>query len=390
LLRRVVVAMMLLCVFAAVLIIPVEQEPTTPRMRGGYDIPGYILLGGQNGTWFTQGQFAKLSKVNLTDLAVENVEPYDPDSQGTVWSGGWNGTQWLISGWGVDPGVNGSNPYLYLYDGQRQILAGSTNEYAPESTWRGGDIFCVSYNGHEWLLSGLGSGYLPGYVRGNHMALATFNGSTFIDYSAIVPNQADYILYANAWNGKYWLVGGGFAGSGALFTFNGTATVDLTNQTQQAVPSFNAVQAIAWNGTSWLIGGDNFLAEFDGVHFRDLTSSLLASLGIGQYGLSVNSIVWNGWTWIIAGGPTRASLDRQAAWLAEYNEWGFLTLPLPTMMTEGDASILSVAAMGNFIVAGGYANSHGIVLTLWNGNVDDLSYLIENDMSYVNWVAVDA
>jgi hypothetical protein len=367
----------------------VNGEPVTiVPFGGGVHMHGYVLLGGQNGTWFKNGQYPKLSKINLGNLTKENLEPDDPDGQGTVWSGGWNGTQWLVAGWGVDSGVNGSNPYLYLYDGQRQVPAGSTDQYKAESTWRGGAVFCVSYNGHEWLLSGLGSGYLPRFGDTNHMSLATFNGTTFTDYSSKVPNQYDYILYANAWNGKYWLVGGGLVSDGILFSFNGSATIDLTKEIQRDVPSFGAVQALAWNGVTWLIGGNTFLADFDGVHFHDLTSSLVGPLGISKSAFSVNAIVWDQGIWIIGGGSTRARVGWQPAWLVEYGVRGVQRLPLPALMNEGKASILSVAVIGSLIVAGGYANSHGVVVTYSNENTYDLSYLIENDMSYVNWVAV--
>ena len=238
-------------------------------------------------------------------------------------------TQWLVAGWGTDSGVNGSNPYLYLSDDQRQVRAGSTEQFEAESTWRGGDVFCVSYNGHEWLLSGLGSGTLPRFGDGNHMSLATFNGTTFTDYSTKIPNQHDYILYANAWNGKYWLVGGGLVTDGVLFSFNGSATIDLTKKIRSTVPSFGAVQAIAWNGTTWLIGGNNFLASFDGTHFHDLTSNLVGPLGMTKSALSVNSITWDRSTWIIGGGATRARVGWQPAWLVEYGAWGVRKLPLP-------------------------------------------------------------
>jgi len=42
------------------------------------------------------------------------------------------------------------------------------------------------------------------------------------------------------------------------------------------------------------------------------------------------------------------------------------------------------------IVAGGYANSRGVVVTYMNEDVDDLSYLVQNDMTYVNWIAIHA
>ena len=388
-LKQILLAITIICLFASSLII-IQEPATVGSFRGGYPIHGYILVGGQNGTWFTNGQYAKLYKINLEDLERVNLGPDGTTGQGTVWSGGWNGKEWLVAGWGVNSGVNGSNPYLYQYDGKRQIDTSAESQFAAESSWRGGDVFAVSFNGHEWLLSGLGSGYLSGYGDDNHMSLATFNGSTFKDFSNKVPDQGDYILYANAWNGKYWLVGGGLAVNGVLFSFTDSATKDLTNEIRDAVPSFGAVQAIAWNGVIWLIGGDHFLASFDGFRFHDLTSSLLKPLGLSEYALSVNSIVWNQGTWIIGGGITRARVGFQSAWLVEFNAYGVHRLPLPAQMNEGKASILSVAAVGSLIVAGGYTGNHGVLVTYLSGDVGDISYVIQNDMSYVNWVAVNS
>ena len=102
----------------------------------------YILVGGQNGTWFASGQTPRLYKVSLSDYSVKSLVPVS--SQGTVWSGCWNGSQWLISGWGIYPGPRGSNPYIYLYDGQNQIVAGTLNQSRSESSWQGGDVFAAS------------------------------------------------------------------------------------------------------------------------------------------------------------------------------------------------------------------------------------------------------
>src|SRR5208337_982474 len=67
----------------------------------------YILVGGQNGSWFKHGQAPRLYRILLSNYSVTKLAPVS--SQGTVWGGSWNGSQWLISGWGTDPGGKGSN-----------------------------------------------------------------------------------------------------------------------------------------------------------------------------------------------------------------------------------------------------------------------------------------
>jgi hypothetical protein len=146
------------------------------------------------------------------------------------------------------------------------------------------------------------------------MALGTFNGSTFKDLSGLVPEQQDAILYTNAWNGRYWLVGGGYEGAGVLFTFDGSGIVDLTTKIRDAIRGFVSVQALAWNGEYWLIGGIGFLAEYDGRNFTDLTQQLTNSLSMPDF-YTVNAIAWNGRSWMIGGGVPIAQVATGNAWL---------------------------------------------------------------------------
>lgn len=164
-----------------IVILLVIMVPPT-NQASGYD--SYILVGGQTGTWFRQGQNPQLYKIFLSNQSAVQLNPIP--SEGAVWTGGWNGSQWLVSGWGTSPGPNGSNPYIYLYDGTTQVVAGSLNQYESESSWHGGDVFAASHNGRYWLLSGMGSDTLPSFYKGrpvNHLSLATFDGYNFTDLS---------------------------------------------------------------------------------------------------------------------------------------------------------------------------------------------------------------
>ena len=244
----------------------VPLDETAPAAINGYT-EDYVFVGGQNGSWFQPGQFPLLYQISLQNYSRIRLDPVS--SGGTVWGGGFNGSQLLVSGWGSDDDSPG--PYIWLYNGAHVVTSGSLDNYGKASSWSGGDIFSASYNGKEWLLSGLGSGPLPPYSDEaiNHMSLGTFNGSTFTDLSSLVPEQQDAILYANAWNGQYWLVGGGYLGVDVLFTFNGSTIIDLTEEAMKAIPSMGSVQSIAWNGDYWLIGGIGFLAKYDGHNFVD-------------------------------------------------------------------------------------------------------------------------
>jgi FlaG/FlaF family flagellin (archaellin) len=229
------------------------------------------------------------------------------------------------------------------------------------------------------------------------MSLATFDGYNFTDLSYDIPNQWDAILYANAWNGQYWLVGGGWEGNeGVLFRYNGTNFTDLSSQLDSVIPGFHSVQAIGWNGEYWLVGGVGFLVKYDGQNFTDLTSQLdnaINSRNALHYSAccnSVNALKWNGVSWIIGGGAPVAVTEPLTAWIAAYNHGTFTDLSslLPTYVINPaqDSSILSVAYTDESWFIGGYANDHGMLLSYANSSITDLSYLVDGSMSTVNWV----
>ena len=387
---------MIILVFVLVLFPPfgsVTRAQEEPVVGDG----SYILVGGQNGTWFQPGQSPRLFKIFLGNDSVTQLTPVP--GQGTVWGGGWNGSQWLISGWGTDSGTSGSNPYLYLYSGHEQVDGQSADQYVSELSWHGGDIFAASYNGKEWLLSGMGSDYLftatyQPYELQNHMSLAYFDGTDFVDLSDIIPRQQDAILYANAWNGTHWLIGGGFIRKGVLFTFNGTNVVDLTSRIAESVRDFASVQSIGWNGRYWLIGGVGFLAKYDGYNFTDLTYQLDRTVARhARLPLTVNAIAWGGSSWMIAGGIPIAQIpirNSDVAWIATYGPAGFddLSAALPTYISrpKSDSTILTICRSNDAWILGGYADGNGVLLSIRDGSLMDLSSLVSSTMNYVNWV----
>ena len=117
---------------------------------------GYLLVGGQNGSWFTNSQFPRLLQISLSNHSVRKLNPVD--GQGTVWSGDSNGSDWLISGWGTDDQSGSPNPYLFVFNGTNALS--DSVEDAAEAEWNGGDVFSISSNASQWFLSGMGSGIL--------------------------------------------------------------------------------------------------------------------------------------------------------------------------------------------------------------------------------------
>ena len=358
------------------------------RDRTGLDVfnvetESSVFVGGQNGTWFKVGQYPRLYQVSLQTDSFIQLDPVL--SGGTVWGGGFSGSQLLVSGWGTDDASQG--PYVWIYNGAQVVAKGSLDDFGQALSWNGGDVFAASYNGTEWLLSGLGSGTLSSFGTGptNHMALGTFNGSVFTDLSGLIPEQQDAILYANAWNGRYWLVGGGYMSAGVLFAYDGNRTVDLTAQIVDAVPSFASVQALAWNGEYWLIGGIGFVAKYDGHSFVDLTQRLKGALKSDFR--AVNAIAWNGKSWVIGGGTPIAQTIPSNAWLASFDSADFVNLSslLPSYVNTEASSILSITAANGMWILGGYSGSHGILFAYEDGRLTDYSSLVRQ-FTYVDWV----
>ncbi len=185
---------------------------------------GYILVGGQEGSWFSKSQIPRLLNIDLGTNSTTSLIPVTGD--GTVWTGGSNSSDWLISGWGANEEPASPNPYLYLFNGDG-VINGSLN-VSSESEWKGADIFAASSNGTSWLVSGMGSGILSSTTQSafrrppspvNHLSAGIFNGKSFTDLTSRLPVQMDGILYANAYNGSNWLVGGGYENQGVLLSY---------------------------------------------------------------------------------------------------------------------------------------------------------------------------
>ena len=359
----------------------------------------YILVGGQNGTWFTKSQFPRLFQISPAANVSLRLNPLS--GQGTIWSGSYdNGSHWLVSGWGIGSNPGAPNPFLYVYNGSSP-LEYSINE-ASEAEWKGGDIFAASSNGTSWFVSGMGSGVLNPSINVspverpmpsiNHLSAGLFDRTNFLDLSTKIPIQMDGMLYANANNGAGWLVGGGYLDSGVLFWFNGTAFTSLTPEVASEVPEFHSVQSIAWNGQYWLVGGFGFLAKYDGSHFTDLTkelTSILLPRAVASKLFSVNSIAWNGSSWLLGGGdPVAIGSVASSVWLATYNSQFFLDLTsrLPAGMLNTSSSVLSISysQSGGYWIVGGYSNGKGMLVEY--GNIaKDISGLLK-DTTYVDWV----
>jgi hypothetical protein len=382
------------------------QSPLTTQMSNP---PNYILAGGQNGSWFTSNQSPLLYKTSFASNEPITVSLDTGPSSGTVWSGESNGSDWLVTGWGDNE--QGLDPFYGIYANQASAptnFANYSEAINAEQEWAGGDVFSVTWNGTTWLLTGMGSGILPpNQIETNHysMAFLTSNGN-FVDLSQSIPNNTDGILYASSWDGHDWLVGGGYYqfDTGVLYQVTPSGAVqDITNQIQQFVPEFNAVQSIDWNGTEWMIGGVGFLAAYNpgtGVVY-DLTGALDSVLGATDSlqdlnTNSVNSISWIDGNWIFGGGVNVAYVgqENQTAWVATLNTrdgtFADLTsraIPQTVLSENSMSGILSIACGSTGCALGGFAGNRAVLIWYDGTIATNLSSNMEN-MTYVQWVGL--
>jgi hypothetical protein len=402
--------------------IPVTNEIVPTRVLQAKSAPSYIIAGGQEGAWFAQDQYPELYKISPGSIGSRQEIPNffaaslaTISGEGTVWSGGFNGSNWLVTGWGSGKYLN---PYISLYNQtttSKTRLGNYPEIESAEQEWSGGDVFAVGWNGTDWLLTGMGSGeLLPGEETTNHMSMAVLSANgTFTDLSLQIPNQGDLILYANAWNGNgnYWLVGGGWYGTdqGQLYVLSGDTITDITNQIASVVPTFNSIQSIAWNGQYFLIGGVGFLAEYNGSTFTDLTTQLNQALDPSHMfndttDNAVNTIAWMGTHWMLAGGTPIADyhgVPSQGAWVASlvqgsegatgsvsiFTDLTSVVIPSYILKNENASTILAMSCSVLSGCAIGGSDSSGGVL-LWYDGVSsiDLSSTVNSNMSYVQWV----
>jgi hypothetical protein len=291
------------------------------------------------------------------------------------------------------------------------------------STWWGGDIFSASFGSKgNWLVAGLGSGCLPSFQPGgcpknqtagcgksvcyNHMALGLFNGSSFLDLfgaKGLISQQNDFILYAGAWNGHYWLVGGGYMSNEILFRYSpGTGLFTFLTPAIEAATSLQgAITSIGWNGKAWLIGGMGFLASYNGKSFTSLTSSLNSALSSKQklvYPNSVNKILWIAQTktWVLGGGlPISLVGPSESAWVASYkpgNHPAFKNVPAvpPSSLSTRQSSVLTLAYSGKTLIIGGYdtpSTNRGMLYFFDNATstISNMTASLGN-IGYVDWV----
>ena len=94
-------------------------------------------------------------------------------------------------------------------------------------------------------------------------------GGIFVQDVNAAQNIHPYVLdYTYGWNGNHWLIGGtvwhsvtGINGEFKLVRYGGNNFTLIKHEIDNGL---NSINAIAWNGRYWLLGGGNTLWKYDG------------------------------------------------------------------------------------------------------------------------------
>jgi len=126
-------------------------------------------------------------------------------------------------------------------------------------------------------------------------------GGIFVQGVNAAPNIHPYVLdYTYGWNGNYWLIGGtvwhnvtGINGKFKLVRYDGNNFTLINHETGNGL---NSINAIAWNGRYWLLGGGNTLWKYNGKKITDLSGELHSLTGNSFY---IKTIKWSNGYWLI-------------------------------------------------------------------------------------------
>jgi hypothetical protein len=163
-----------------------------------------------------------------------------------------------LTTWTASPNENTvmGQPSCVAYDGKMWVAGGQPATGASLAYSNDGVNWTASVNGNSII-----SADVNGIAGNGSRWVAVGNGTNQIAYSddGITWTGAGNSFFASsgfavAWNGSYWLAGGGINGfvSGTRIYYS----TDGITWTPRTTPSiFSAVISFAWNGSVWVAGG---------------------------------------------------------------------------------------------------------------------------------------
>jgi len=210
---------------------------------------------------------------------------------GVMLSGGSNATTTLLGGIGVYSQISGFSlpafAALSLGPGDPTVV----NETSTvESYFFEGGVYAIAWNGSSWLIGGQRS---PGGV--DHGVLIALRGDTVTNLTGSIANDfAGGGVWSIGWNGTSWLIGGNSSRSATLLSFNKGSFIDLTSRLVGHGPQ-PWVQMLAWNGNEWMVGGHGVFGLWTNMGYIDLFPTSPFQTG------GVYSSAWNGTAWLVGG-----------------------------------------------------------------------------------------
>ncbi|MGA8542306.1 MAG: hypothetical protein WB947_02010 [Thermoplasmata archaeon] len=283
----------------------------------------------------------------VTDASGALGPVFDP---GVILSGGSNSTTTFLGGIGDYSQPTGFS--LPVFAALTRGPGGPTveNETAlVESYFFEGGVYAIAWNGSSWLIGGQSS---PGGVDAG--ALITIHGNTISNLSGTVATYfAGGGVWSVGWNGTAWLIGGNSSTSATLLAWDGGAFTDLSGHVVGHGPE-PWVQMLAWNGAEWLVGGHGVLGLWTGGNYADLLPTTPFENG-GAF-----SSAWNGTAWLVGGSANELVSVR-----------GEVTTDATSLPPDFDRlALMIVAAGGGWIVAGkggAQGNEFTPELAYWTG-----------------------
>ncbi|MGA8605023.1 MAG: hypothetical protein WB788_08215 [Thermoplasmata archaeon] len=270
---------------------------------------------------------------------------------GVMLSGGSNATTTLLGGIGVYSQVSGFS--LPVFAALSPGPSGPTvvNETSlVQSYFFEGGVYAIAWNGSSWLIGGQRS---PGGA--DQGVLIALSGGTVTNLTGRVADHfAGGGVWSVGWNGTSWLIGGNSSKAATLVAWNNGSFTDLSSRVV-GHGSQPWVQMLVWNGGEWMVGGHGVFGLWTSTGYVDLFPRSPFQNG------GVYSAAWNGTSWLAGGdGSELVWVRGEAATAATMLPSGFDRLAL--MIVSADH--------GWFVAGKGQTAEDAFVpeLAFWTGS----------------------
>jgi hypothetical protein len=270
---------------------------------------------------------------------------------GVMLSGGSNDTTTLLGGIGVYSQVSGFS--LPVFAALSSSSSGPTvvNETSlVQSVFFEGGVYAIAWNGSSWLIGGQRS---PGGA--DQGVLIALSGGTVTNLSAPIANYfVGGGVWSVGWNGTSWLIGGNSSKAATLLSLDHGSFTDLSSRLV-GHGSQPWIQMLAWNGREWMVGGHGVFGLWTSSGYIDLFPTSPFQNG------GVYASAWNGTSWLVGGDGNELVFVRGGA-----------ATPATTLPAGFDRlALMIVSADHGWFVAGkgqGVGDAFVPELAFWTGS----------------------